>query len=90
LAVCLATCATDAFPFFEGGSYMQITSVEVGCVTAAGREKRVVTVRVKLGQPQESLRITVVVPEASDIPSARECGIARAKDFARQFASLDS
>jgi hypothetical protein len=66
---------------------MKITSVELGTVAAGGREKRVVTVRVKLAQPQESMRITVVVPEDSDETSAREYGIARAMDAARQFSS---
>jgi hypothetical protein len=65
---------------------MKITSVEVGAVSASGRDRRVVIFRVKLGQPQESMRITVVVPEESDEKSAREYGVARAKDFARQFA----
>jgi hypothetical protein len=64
---------------------MKITSVELGTIAAAGREKRVVTVRVKLAQPQESMRITVVVPEDSDDTSAREYGVARAMDAARQF-----
>jgi hypothetical protein len=64
---------------------MKITSVELGTIAAAGREKRVVTVRVKLAQPQESMRITVVVPEDSDDASAREYGVARAMDAARQF-----
>jgi hypothetical protein len=68
---------------------MRITSVDVGCVTACGREKRVVTVRLKLGQPQESMRITVVVPDDGDTTSARAFGIARAKDCARHFATSD-
>ena len=66
---------------------MKITSVELGTIAAAGREKRVVTVRVKLAQPHESMRITVVVPEDSDDTSAREYGVARAMDAARQFCS---
>lgn len=65
---------------------MKIMSVEVGRVAAAGRDKRVVTVRVKLDQAQESMRITVVVPEISDDNLAREIGIARARDAARQFS----
>jgi hypothetical protein len=64
---------------------MRIISVDVGSATASGREKRVVTVRVKLAQPQESMRITLVVPEEGDAKSAREYGIARALDAARQF-----
>ena len=68
---------------------MKITSVDVGCVSACGREKRVVTVRLKLGQPQESMRITVVVPDDGDLTSMRAYGIARAKDCARQFVTFD-
>jgi hypothetical protein len=34
------------------------------------------------------MRITVVVPEEADEKSALELGIAKAKDFARQFAGL--
>jgi hypothetical protein len=68
---------------------MKITSIEIGSVMACGREKRVVTVRVKLAQPQECLRITVVVPEDGDTTSARAFGIARAKDYARHFATSD-
>ena len=67
---------------------MKITSVDVGCVAASGRERRVVTVRAKFGQPQESLRITVCVPDEGDDTSAMECGVARAKDIARQFGAL--
>jgi hypothetical protein len=70
------------------GAPMKITSVEVGCVAASGRERRVVTVRAKIGQPQESLRITVVVPDDGDEEVARQYGVARARDIARQFAAL--
>jgi hypothetical protein len=64
---------------------MKITSVEVGSIAAAGREKRVVTVRVKLAHAQESMRITVVVPKDGDDTLAREYGVAKALDAARQF-----
>ena len=67
---------------------MKITSVDVGCVAASGRERRVVTVRAKVGPAQESLRITVIVPDEGDDTSARELGVARAKDIARQFGTL--
>jgi hypothetical protein len=73
----------------DGGTPMKITSVEVGRAIAAGREKRVVTVRVqRKSRPQETMRITVVVPEDSDERLAREFGLARAKDFARRFIDL--
>ena len=66
----------------------KITSVDVGSVAAAGREKRAVTVRAQMGQPHETLRITVVVPDDGDDVVAREYGLARAKDLARMFATL--
>jgi hypothetical protein len=66
----------------------KITSIDVGSVAAAGREKRAVTVHAQMGQPHESLRITVVVPDEGDDAVAREYGVARAKDLARQFAAL--
>jgi hypothetical protein len=66
----------------------KITSIDVGSVAAAGREKRAVTVHAEMGQPYESLRITVVVPDEGDDAVAREYGVARAKDLARQFAAL--
>jgi hypothetical protein len=68
---------------------MRITSVDVGSGTALGREKRVVTVRLQLSlHQQETMRVTVIVPKDGDENAARECGIARAKDFARQFSNL--
>ena len=66
----------------------KIMSVDVGSVAAAGREKRAVTVRAQMAQPHETLRITVVVPDEGDDTVAREYGVARAKDLARQFAAL--
>jgi hypothetical protein len=66
---------------------MKITSIEVGQSSSSfGREDRIVTVRVELSYPKESMRITVVVPENSDERAAREHGLARAKDYARKFA----
>jgi hypothetical protein len=66
---------------------MKITSVQLGRVAAGRHDKRVVTVRVKLAQAEESMRITVVVPEEADEEAAWEYGIARAKDAARQFST---
>jgi hypothetical protein len=72
-------------------SAAKITSVDVGSVAAAGREgreKRAVTVRAQMGQPHETLRITVVVPDEGDDAVTSEYGVARAKDLARQFGAL--
>ena len=68
---------------------MKITAVELG--STSGRQKRVVTVHVKkLADPQETMKITVVVPEDSDKDAVRELAIARAIDFARKFNNLSS
>jgi hypothetical protein len=70
-----------------GSHSMKITSVQCGRVATGRHDKRVVTVRVKLAQAEESMRITVVVPEEADDEAAWEYGIARAKDAARQFSA---
>ena len=67
---------------------MKITSLDVGSVTGLGLEKRAVTVRANIGKPHETLRITVLVPNESNDATAREYGLARARDFARQFAEF--
>jgi hypothetical protein len=72
-------------------SAAKITSVDVGSVAAAGREgreKRAVTVRAQMGQPHETLRITVVVPDEGDDAVTSEYGVARTKDLAPQFGAL--
>jgi hypothetical protein len=68
---------------------MRVISVDTGYAYRAGRHKRTVTVRVALGgSPDETMRITVVVPEDGDEAVAREIGLARARDFARRFSDL--
>ena len=52
------------------------------------REKRAVTVRAQIGQPHETLRITVVVPDEGDDAVTSEYGVARTKDLAPQFGAL--
>ena len=89
--VICATCAKTkgSTPIMKSAA--KITSVDIGSVAASGREsreKRAVTVRAQLGQPHETLRITVVVPDEGDDAIAREYGVARAKDLARQFGAL--
>jgi hypothetical protein len=70
-----------------GGWDVRITSVTVD---PCGRGKRLVTVRVDLSDRQESMAMSVVVPNEPDEGAVREFGIARAKDFARGFAELPS
>jgi hypothetical protein len=67
---------------------MKIMSVSVAPHNGAGREKCLVTLHVALAGRQESMTMVVVVPDEKDEIATRECGVARAKDFARQFASL--
>ena len=67
---------------------MHVTSVNLDSTGACGREKRLVTVCVKLSGPKETMTINVVVPHERDDQAAQEYAVARAKDFARQFASL--
>jgi hypothetical protein len=64
---------------------MRITSA---IIADAGRKKCLVTLRVTLDGPKESMTIVVLVPDEDGKDAIREFGIARAKDFARQFANL--
>ena len=75
-------------PSHADGWHMHVTSVDIDSTDTCGREKRLVTVCVKLSGPKETMTINVVVPPERDDQAAQEYGIARAKDFARQFASL--
>jgi hypothetical protein len=70
-----------------GGWDVRIASVTVD---PCGRAKRLVTVRVELSERQETMTMSVVVPNEHDEGAVREFGIARAKDFARRFAKLPS
>jgi hypothetical protein len=68
---------------------MKITHVKLGQLqTPNSRGKRLVTICANLDNPNEFMTITVTVPNGPDQPNLRECGVARAKDFARQFADL--
>jgi hypothetical protein len=70
---------------------VKVISVDIGHAYRSGRRKRTVTVRVALGSsPDETMRITVAVPEDADEELARELGLARASDFARRFSDLSS
>jgi hypothetical protein len=64
--------------------------VRVASITVApcDRGKRLVTVRVDLGDRRETMTVNVLVPNERDESAVREFGIARAKDFARRFAEL--
>jgi len=51
-----------------------------------GRSQRLVTIYAELAGPKEFLTITVAVPNHGKDRDVCECGIARAKDFARHFS----
>jgi hypothetical protein len=68
---------------------VKITHVKLGQLqTPNSRGKRLVTICAKLDNPNEFMTMTASVPNGPDQPNLRECGVARAKDFARQFADL--
>ena len=67
---------------------MKILSAKLAPHSGAGPEKCLVTLHVALAGPQESMTIAVVVSNEKDESATREGGIARAKDFAREFANL--
>jgi hypothetical protein len=67
---------------------MKITLAKVGERKATSRSKRLVTICAELGGPNEFMTIPVAVANDGSNEEACECGIARAKDFARQFADV--
>ena len=66
---------------------MKITHVKLNS-TNGGRGKRLVTVCAELGSSNEYMTITVAVPRDGSEQDIRECGIARALEYARQFSDL--
>ena len=62
-------------------------ALQVGYGPDPGRDKALVNVIVEFSGPTESMTLTVIVPNVGDEADLREMGIARAKDFALQFAA---
>jgi hypothetical protein len=69
---------------------MKINAKVVGYGPDPGRDKALVNVIVEFSGPTESVTLTVVVPNEGDEADLRRTGIARAKDFALQFAAYRS
>jgi hypothetical protein len=67
---------------------MHVTSVNIDSTATSGRQKRLVTICVKLSESKETMTINVVVSGDGAEQDIHEAGMARAKDFARQFADL--
>jgi hypothetical protein len=55
---------------------------------AISRNKRVVTISLQLGSPEESMTITVSVPNDGEEQNVHALSFARAQDFARHFLEL--
>ena len=66
---------------------MKITHAKLSSPSSY-RGKRLVTVCAELGSPNEFMTITVAVPNDGTEQDIRECGIARALDYARQFSEV--
>jgi hypothetical protein len=68
---------------------VKITHVKLSQIqTPNSRGKRLVTICATLDKPDEFMTITVSVQNGPDQLRVRETGVARAKDFAQQFADL--
>jgi hypothetical protein len=67
---------------------MRINAKVVGYGPDPGRDQALVNVIVEFSGPTESMTLTVIVPNEGDEAALREQGIARAKNFALQFAAL--
>jgi hypothetical protein len=62
-------------------------ALQVGYGPDPGRDKALVNVIVEFSGATESMTLTVIVPNDGDEATLQEQGIARAKDFAMQFAA---
>jgi hypothetical protein len=67
---------------------VKATHVKLGPGGTNGRGKRLLTVCVELGNPNEFMTITVSVSNDGREQEVSERGIARAQDFARHFCEL--
>jgi hypothetical protein len=66
---------------------MKINAKVVGYGPDPGRTKALVNIIVEFSGSTESMSLTVIVPNDGDEAALREQGIARARDFALQFAA---
>ena len=71
----------------RGVMAMKINAKVVGYGPDPGRTKALVNVIVEFSGATESMTLTVIVPNDGDEAALQEQGIARAKDFALQFAA---
>ena len=67
---------------------MMASPITFGPSVATSRNKRLVTISLQLGSPEESMTITVSVPNDGREEDVYALGLARARDFARHFLEL--
>jgi hypothetical protein len=66
---------------------MKINAKVVGYGPDPGRDKALVNIIVEFAGPTETMTLTVIVANEGDEAALKEQGIARARDFALQFAA---
>jgi hypothetical protein len=66
---------------------MKVNAKVVGYGPDPETTKALVNIIVEFSGPTETMTLTVIVPNEGDEPALKEQGIARAKDFALQFAA---
>ena len=66
---------------------MKVNAKVVGCGPDPETTKALVNIIVEFSGPTETMTLTVIVPNEGDEATLQEEGIARAKDFALQFAA---
>jgi hypothetical protein len=66
---------------------MKINAKVVGYGPDPETTKALVNIIVEFSGPTETMTLTVIVPNEGDEAALKEQGIARAKDFALQFAA---
>ena len=66
---------------------MKVNAKVVGYGPDPETTKALVNIIVEFSGPTEMMTLTVIVPNEGDEPALKEQGIARAKDFALQFAA---
>ena len=79
--------AAGARSIASGVEAMKINAKVVGYGPDPERTQALVNIIVEFSGSTESMTLTVVVPNEGDEADLRKMGIARAKDFALQFAA---
>jgi hypothetical protein len=67
---------------------LKATGIKLGPLVATSRNRRLVTISFKSGSLDESMTITVSVPDDGEQEDIYDLGFARARDIARHFCEL--